>query len=289
VSWAAVIAAVGAISPTATPTATATATTTATTTATATARQERFVYLLRTYPQRAPRDTLAQVERLIGEGEFPEHDRAEYWMGSAWLALQEVDRARGWFERVGREYPGSVWGERSWLGMGDAAAHDRRYGAALDWYAKAEGARDEAVREMGRVSARSTQALRARQRLAWAAGGLAVVVAGLLAASLRRHGPVRLWPLPAEGRIVIPVLGVLALLSARQDPGPRAAILELCAGAALLVTLSGLRLRAASPRGAARALHAAGTLAALGALAYVAVYRGGLVGMLLETLRAGPE
>ncbi len=244
---------------------------------------------MRTYPQREPRETLARVEQLIVEGEFLDHDRAEYWMGSAWLALQEVDRARGWFERVGRDHPGSVWVERSWMGMGDAAAHDRRYGEALEWYAKAEGARDQAVREMARVSARSTQALRVRQRLAWAAGGLAVVVAGLLAASLRRHGPVRFWPLPAEARIVTPVLGVLALLSARQDPAPRAAILELCAGAALLITLSGLRLRAASPRGAARALHAAGTLAALGALAYVAVYRGGLVGMLLETLRAGPE
>ena len=85
------------------------------------------------------------------------------------------------------------------------------------------------------------------------------------------------------------MLAVLALLSVRQDPGPRAAILELCAGTAVLVTLSGLRLRVAAPRGAARALHAAGTLAALGALAYVAVYRGGLVSMLLETLRAGPE
>jgi len=244
---------------------------------------------LRTYPQRAPRDTLAQVEQLVLEGDFPEHDRAEYWMGSAWLALQEVARARGWFERVGRDHPGSIWVERSWVGLGDVAAQERSYGAALEWYAKAEGARDEAVREMGRVSARSTQVLRARQRLAWAAGGLAVIVAGLLAESLRRRGPVRLWPLPAEARIVLPVLGVLALLSARQDPAPRAAILELCAGAALLVTLSGLRLRAASPRGAARALHAAGTLAALGALAYVAVYRGGLVGMLLATLRAGPE
>ena len=277
------LAAIGAFRPT------ATATATTTTTATATARQERFLYLLRTYPQRAPRDTLAQVEQLVLEGDFPEHDRAEYWMGSAWLALQEVARARGWCERVGRDHPGSVWVERSWVGLGDVAAQERSYGAALEWYAKAEGARDEAVREMGRVSARSTQVLRARQRLAWAAGGLAAIVAGLLAESLRRRGPVRLWPLPAEARIVLPVLGVLALLSARQDPAPRAAILELCAGAALLVTLSGLRLRAASPRGAARALHAAGTLAALGALAYVAVYRGGLVGMLLETLRAGPE
>ncbi|HEX9605290.1 MAG TPA: hypothetical protein VF973_16170, partial [Myxococcales bacterium] len=65
-------------------------------------RQERFLYLLRTYPQRAPRETLAQVEQLIGEGDFPDHDRAEYWMGSAWLALQEGEVARRWFERVGR-------------------------------------------------------------------------------------------------------------------------------------------------------------------------------------------
>src|SRR5205807_1195234 len=131
------------------------------------ARQDRFHYLLRTYPQRSPRDTLAQVERLVEEGDFPEHDRAEYWLGSA------------------------------------------------------------------------------------------------------LHAPFGLWPLPAEARIVLPVLAVLALLSVRQDPAPRAAIFELCTGAALLVTLSGLRLRAASPRGASRFLHAAGTLAALVALAYV--------------------
>jgi hypothetical protein len=229
------------------------------------------------------------VEKLIGDGDFPDHDRAEYWMGSAWLALQDTQAARRWFERVGRDHPGSTWAERGWLGMGDAAAQEKRYGEALEWYAKAEQARDAEVREMARVSAGSTQALRARQRLAWAAGGLAALIAGLLAASIRRHGPVRLWPLPAEARIVLPVLGVLALLSGRQDAAPRAAVLELCAGAALLVTLSGWRLRAASPRGPLRALHAAGTLVALGALAYVAVYRGGLVGMLLETLRTGPE
>ena len=190
--------------------------------------------------------------------------------------------------RVASDHPGSVWVERSWLGLGDAAAQERRYGIALNWYEKARTARDAAVREMGRVSEQSTLTLRARQRGAWAAAGLALVVAALLAVSLGRHRPLRLWPLPAEARIVLPVLAVLALLSLRQDPAPRAAILELCTGAAVLVTLSGLRLRAASPRGTARALHAAGTLAALGALGYVAVYRGELVGMLLETLRAGP-
>jgi len=252
------------------------------------ARQEKFLYLLRSYPQRPPRDTLGQVEQLVQQGDFPDHDRAEAWLGSAWLALQERQAARRWFERVARDHPGSVWVERSWLGLGDAAAQERRYGIALVWYAKARTAPDAAVREMGRVSEQSTLTLRERQRWAWTAGGVALVILGLLAASLGRHRPLRLWPLPAEARIVLPVLAVLALLSVRQDPAPRAAILELCMGAAFLVTLSGLRLRAASPRGAARALHAAGTLAALGALAYVAVYRGELVGMVLETLRAGP-
>jgi hypothetical protein len=253
------------------------------------ARQDRFHYLLRNYPQRSPRDTLAQVERLVEEGDFPEHDRAEYWLGSALLALQDRDGARRWFARVARDHPGSAWVERSWLGLGDAAAQERRYGLALDWYGRAGKANEVAVREMGRVSASSTQVLRARQRWAWVAGGLALLVAALLTSSLRKHAPFGLWPLPAEARIVLPVLAVLALLSVRQDPAPRAAILELCAGAALLVTLSGLRLRAACPRGASRFLHAAGTLAALVALAYVAVYRGGLLGMVLETLRAGPE
>jgi hypothetical protein len=98
-----------------------------------------------------------------------------------------------------------------------------------------------------------------------------------------------LWPPPAEVRVVLPVLGVLALLSVRHDRAPRAAILEVCAGAAILVTLSGLRLRAAEPRRAARTVHALGTLVALFGLGYVAVYRGGLIGMLLETFRAGPE
>lgn len=279
-------------SATATANSTATATASPTANATATAslvRQDRFLYLLRTYPERAPRDTLAQVESLALDGDFPDHDRAEYWMGSAWLALQEREAARKWFERVGRDHPGSAWVERSWLGLGDAAAQEQEYGEALRWYAKAQTARDEAVREMGRVSAQSARALRERQRWAWAAGGLLFLVVALLGTSIARHRPVPLWPLPAETRIVAPVLAVLALLSVRQDPGPRAAILELCAGAAVLVTLSGLRLRAASPAGLSRALHAAATLAALVALAYVAVYRGGLVGMVFETLRAGPE
>ena len=82
---------------------------------------------------------------------------------------------------------------------------------------------------------------------------------------------------------------MLSLLSSRFDPLPRAAILELCAGGAALAVLSGMRSRAVRPRGWRKLLHAALALAALAGAAYVALYRGNLVGMLVETFRAGPD
>jgi hypothetical protein len=252
-------------------------------------RQEHFLELLRTYPQRPPRETVAQVERLVATGDFPDRDRAEYWAGTVLLSLHDPDGARQWYLRLQHDYRDSPWVERGWVGLGDAAVQERSYRAALDWYGKARSARDPSVREMGRISTHTAEVLRARQVWAWAAGAFVAGVAVLLIASLVRHRPVVLWPLPTEARVVLPVLAVLALLSVRQDPAPRAAILELCAGAAILVILSGLRLRAAHPGGTARAVHGAGTLAALFALAYVAVYRSGLIGMLIETFRAGPE
>jgi hypothetical protein len=255
----------------------------------ATEREERFLELLRTYPQRPPRETLAQVERLVDAGEFTDRDRAEYWAGSVLLSLHDRDGARRWFTRLQHDHADSAWVERSWIALGDAAVQERKYRVALDWYDKARAARDASVREMGRIAAHITEVLRTRQLWAWAAGAAVAGVATLLLASLFRHRPVVLWPLPGEARVVVPVLSVLALLSVRQDPAPRAAILELCAGAAMLVVLSGLRLRAAEPGRVARMAHAAVTLVALFALAYVVVYRGGLIGMLVETFRAGPE
>jgi hypothetical protein len=254
----------------------------------ASTREQSFLTLLRTYPERPPADTFREVARLIDEGPFPERDRAEYWIGSARLAASDRDGARLWFARLARDYPGSVWEERSWLGLGDAAAHERDYGAALTWYRGAAGAGDAAVRELSRIDQDQTLLLRRRQRAAWVAGAVALLIAAFFAISaFRAHAALR--PLPAETRIVFPVLAVLALLSTRVDPAPRLAILELCAGGALLSLLSGLRLRAVRPGSAARAAHAALALAALSCIAYVAVYEGDLIGMVQETFRAGPE
>ena len=252
------------------------------------AREDRFLDLLRSYPERPPAETFRQVGQLVDEGPFAERDRAEYWIASARLAAADRDGARAWFARLARDYPGSVWEERSWVGLGEAAAQERDYGAALSWYRRALAAGDAAVRELGRIDEGQMLILRQRQRAAWAAGVVAILVAAFFAASaLRAKAPVR--PLPAETHIVLPVLAVLAVLSARVDPAPRLAILELCAGGAVLTLLSGMRLRALRPRRAARLAHAGLALLALSCIAYLAVYRADLVGMVQDTLRAGPE
>ena len=249
------------------------------------AREDRFVELLRSYPDRPAAETFRQVGQLVEEGPFQSRARAEYWIGSAQLAAGDGDAARLWFGRLGRDYPGSVWEERGWVGLGDASARERDYQTALRWYDRAEAAGDAAVRELSRIDAGQARLLQLRQRLAFLAGALATSIAAFFCWSiLRARGAVR--PLPAETHIVLPVLAVLSLLSLRVDPAPRLAILELCAGGAVLSLLSGMRLRAAHP---ARLPHTLLALLALGCVAYVAVYRGDLVGMVQETFRAGPE
>jgi tetratricopeptide (TPR) repeat protein len=253
--------------------------------AVAPSRQERFQELLRTYAQRPPAETFREVAQLVDEGSFESRDRAEYWMGSARLALGDGEGAREWFSRLSRDYPGSVWDQRGWLGLGDAASSQGRYGEALDWYGKAQGASDAAVRELGGIDLGRARTMQLRQRLAWAAGLVALAIVALLAAGTRGRN---LLPIPAEARIVVPVLAVLAVLSARVDPAPRAAVLTLCAGGGALSYLCGVRLRIV--RGArARLGHAVLALVALACVAYVAVYRANLVSMVVETFRAGPD
>ncbi len=249
------------------------------------AREDRFLELLRSYPERPPAETFRQVAQLVDEGTFEGRARAEYWIGSAQLAAGDGEGARRWFGRLARDYPGSLWEERSWVGLGDAALRERDYGAALRWYGRAGTAGDAAVRELSRIDEGQARLLQRRQRLAWGAGAVAILIAAYFASSiLRARGAVR--PLPAETHIVLPVLAVLSLLSLRVDPAPRVAILELCAGGAVLSLLSGMRLRAVRP---ARLPHTLLALLALGCVAYVSVYRGDLVGMVQETFRAGPE
>lgn len=267
------------------------------------ARQEQFLYYLRTYPERPPDQTLGAVAALVDQGPFRERARALYWLGSARLSLGDRDGLRGWFVRLRREHPGTVWVERGFLAMADAAAQERRFGEALDWYAQADSAQDAAVRELSRISRGQVLTLQWRQRAAWAAQTAAALVAlWLLFSALRLEraaasrgeagrGPRALLAMPPEARVLWPVLVVLALIALQQDTLARRSVLEICAAGAVLSWLSGARLRALGPWASLRlrGLHGALVLAAMLGLAYAAVWRGDLVGMVLETIRAGPD
>ncbi len=252
-------------------------------------RQARFVELLRTYPSRPPAESVALVSALIDDGAFAERDRALYWIGSVRLQTRDLPAARAAFERLRSEYGGSPWVERALLSEAEASAQEGNYSASLDWLARAGQAQDKAVRELTRLQSAQVRTLLKRQRLATAAGLFALAVLALFAASVARRWPVPLFPLPAEARVLLPVLGVLALLSLRQDPAPRAAVLQICAAGGFLVTASGLSQRAANAGRLGGALRALAALAALAAWSYVAIFRADLVGMVLETFRAGPE
>ena len=248
-------------------------------------RQENFLELLRTYPSRPVAESVALVSGLVDEGPFAERDRALFWLGSVRLSTHDLPGARGFWARLRREHPGSAWLERADLGEADASAQERDYGDALRWLARTAQAKDPAVRELSRLAAAQVRTLRDRRRLAWGAGLFALLVLAALLGSAARQRRVPLWPLPAEARVLLPVLAVLALLSLGQDPAPRAAVLQVCAAGAVFSVANGWSARETK---VARALQAASALAALAACGYVAIWRADLVNMVLETFRAGP-
>ncbi len=259
------------------------------------AREERFLYLLRTYPERRPDATLGETAKLVEQGPFAERDRAIYWIGSARLALGDRDAARVWFARLAREAPDSVWVQRSYLGLAEAAAMERRFDESLRWYSRADLSSDATVRERARISRPQILTLQHRQWFAWLCAGLLLATSlALIVAIWRSARPserARAFLPPTELRILAPLLAILALCALRQEAAPRAATLELCLFGGGLTWLSGSYL---GTRIVARTLprrinYALLALLVLACASYFAIWRNDLVGMVMETWRAGPD
>jgi hypothetical protein len=274
-------------------------------------REKQFTYLLRTYPERPPDVTLGQVAQLVDQGPFAERDRAIFWIGSARLSLADHAAARVWFAKLSREHPDSVWVQRSYLGLAEAAAFEHHFDEALSWYSRADQSSDATVRELARISRPQVMTLQRRQKIGWLCGALVaaamllLLVSTLRAARLASNAPPnaksdakpesfaqlirRALAPPAEARILLPLLLVVAIASLGQDSAPRGAALELCIAGGVLVWLSGAFLRAHPLALPKRAAYALGLLVILGCGAYVAIWRHDLVGMVQETWRAGPD
>ena len=258
-------------------------------------REDRFLYLLRTYPERKPDLTLGEVAQLVDQGPFAERDRAIFWIGSARLALGNREAARSWFARLARESPDSIWVQRSYLGLAEAAAMERRFDEALRWYSRADLSSDATVRERARIARPQILTLQHRQWFAWLCAAILVLASlSLITATWRaadRSERARAFRPPTELRILAPLLAILALCALRQEPAPRAATLELCLFGGGLTWLSGAYLRASrAPQTLSRRIgYALLALLVLACGSYFAIWRNDLVGMVMETWRAGPD
>jgi TolA-binding protein len=240
---------------------------------------------------------IPRLEALLARhGDFVFADRARYLLGSAYHdAGREADAERALKEVLSR-HPGSEWAPRAEQLLGQIALGRGAHEQARAYYRGL-------ARHGGLWLTASAQGLHATDRAA-RRHRAALLCLGYLALCCvllcHRAGPALRRP-PFEFWYYLPVAACIWIFGLLGGGGPVArALLALGLGGAVLVWLGGAAAgRAASAgsseqgRRAARiaALVAGALLRALAALAlvYVILYQGGLLDVLLETLRNGPE
>ena len=281
----------------------------------------RFNQILHQFPGRPESESLALMEALLAE--FPGwsgRGRGLLWMASVHQRGERLERALHFYLEAANAGPDGT-GFDAWRGAGDVATSMGDFDRARTFYERmaasvpagptgaATGepeleARQRAIDESFRALARAGL----RSRLYHAA--LAVLAAALLGlfGSLRRAAgswrrvPAALWPPTPEVTFMIPIAALLcaASLTSHQAIGP--AVFLVCVGGLVVAWLSGaaLRTRASSDRDDERRdgrprrswlplAHAATAALAIIALCYVALHRGRLIDMIIDTVRFGPD
>lgn len=238
---------------------------------------------------------LEAAEAAPDPGDDPRDDDTDDMAFQAWRGAGEVATAMGAFDRA-REYY-----ERMSLGADPARqrAIDSARQRAID------PARQRTIDDSFRALAR--EVLRARL---YRAAVIALVLAFLgFLASLRRSAgswrgvPAALWPPAPEVTFMIPIAALLcaASLTSHQAIGP--AVTIVCVGGVAVAWLSGAALRRDlgeptrdGPTRATRQTHSWTPLAhaavaalAIVALCYIALHRGRLIDMIIDTVRFGPD
>jgi TolA-binding protein len=246
--------------------------------------------------------SIAAVEALLAE-----HPT---WAGTprALLWLAEIHRRAGRnrdalarYLQAARDWPSSDEAVHAWRGAGDMAARLDRFDEAERHYRSipvaspaAQRSRDDALADLARSR------LRERVHVTCFAI-LAAVIIGLLASLRQATGSARaalraLARVPIEVMFMLPIAALLTAgsFTGHESIGP--AVTLVCAGGVFLTWLSGAGLDAARAPDSADGLrrrrplaHAAAVALAVLALCYIALHRGHLVDMILETVRFGPD
>lgn len=260
----------------------------------------RFTEILHGYSADDEAASIAAVEALLAaHPTWSGTPRALLWLAEIHRRAGRTEDALARYLQAARDWPDSEENAHAWRGAGDMAARLDRFDQALAYYHRMpvavpaqQRSRDDALAALARD--------RWRARLFTACFALvAVVCFGLLASLRHAAGSARaslraLARAPTEALYMLPIAALLLAVSFTGHEAIAPAVAIMCGGALALAWLSGAALDCARARGAGRhrlrvLAHTAAVSLAVLALCYIAVQRGHLVDMLLETVRFGPE
>jgi len=234
--------------------------------------------------------------RALVDAAWPGAPEAALWHAEWLRRSRRLAEAAAQFDAIAARWPASPHAAQALRGAAGTALDARDWGRAAELARRLPAAepadrvlRDELLEAAARGGRRGHW-----YALAWL--GLAVAVSGLAVsfaeALLRAPRPRRVRP-PLELLFLAPVAAVLVGVALTTHELIAPAVLLVSAGGLVLAGLSGatLDLLAArgQPLGRRALLHAALCAAAIAALLYIALTRGDLLDMVIETVRFGPE
>lgn len=258
----------------------------------------RFTEILQGFSARPEAASIAAVEALLAE--YPTWSgapRALLWLAEIHRRAGRTQDALDRYLQAAKDWPASEENAHAWRGAGDMAARQDRFDQALRYYHSMPitvpaqlRSRDDALDALARD--------RWRARIFIACHALvALVFLGLLAALRLAAGSARaslgaLARPSTEALFMFPIAALLLAVSFTGHEAIAPAVAIMSGGGLALVWLSGAALERAPSAGRRRLrvlVHTAAVSLAVLALCYIAVHRGHLVNMLLETLRHGPD
>lgn len=261
----------------------------------------RFTELLQGFSADSEAATIAAVETLLAEHPgWAGTPRALLWLAQVHRRAGRHDEALARYVEIGEDWPDSDEASHAWRGAGDMAARLGRFDEAAGLYERMPVAGDPA-RQRSLEDAREGLAQERLRAHAYRAcfAVIALVIAGLLASLALTAGSARqalraLAAVPTEVVFMLPIAALLSAVSFTGHPSIGPAVTLVCAGGLVLAWLSGAGLELARRRGADAGrlrplLHAAAVAVAVLALCYIALHRGHLLDMIVETVRFGPD
>ncbi|HEV7559690.1 MAG TPA: tetratricopeptide repeat protein [Kofleriaceae bacterium] len=242
------------------------------------------------------------IDDIIARGDalaaidWPGAPDAAVWLADWLRGAGRFDDARARYAAVIAKWPQAPQAQTALRGETGAAidAHDWNAAEALVASISTVAPEDRVLRD---ELAGEIRQGRTRDRfyiVAWIAVG--VVIAGLVASLIeasRRAGKRPPLVPPIEVMFLGPVAAVIVGVSITANRVIAPAVAMISIGGLVCAWLSGTTLdlvRASNRPIRARALgHVAGCLVAVAALVYIAMMRDGLLDLLIETVRVGPE